>query len=212
MAELEIWCWPRIYLKSKSRIVSHGHVELRVDRFYSLLPDKDKRIEVNASRQVEKDDAFYGRFAGILRITDKQELISSYEDIYRRLIDLFSRRGESLKIEVFVAKIEVSDEVFDNLILYFEQFKGKVLRKDSEYLCKIEYFYKSEGESKNCVTLTLDALRNVGIFDDTDVLGGDGFWPDDLIELLRDKAARGDLVLWQGAFRPPEFIVEKEVF
>ncbi len=42
---IEVWCWSRIILDE--RTLNYGHVELKADKFYTFLPDKDKTTKVN---------------------------------------------------------------------------------------------------------------------------------------------------------------------
>lgn len=204
---VEVWCWPKLILDRN--VKDNGHVEVKADRFYTFLPDKEKTILANKNRRIRRDDAFFGGYAGLLRIVDQPELISSYDDIYRREIDHFVSAGEKLEITVFVGQCEVNKEKYNNLIQHFENLKGKRKNIDG-FFTEIEYFYRSEGESRNCATFCLEALKKVGIFSNSDELPGDGYWPDNFIQLLKKKNNKNELALRTGMFSPTQFVLEKE--
>lgn len=204
---IEVWCWPRIILDEK--ILNYGHVELKADKFYTFLPDKDMTILVNPDRTPEKDDAFYGCYAGLIRITDDAELLSSYDDVYRRLIRIFSRKGKDFDVKIIVGGIPVSESQYSNLLTYLQDQKGRQKKREEFFaMNETEYFYRSEGQSKNCVNFAFDALRRVNIFDPNDDLGGDGFWPEEFVDLLVKKHDSGNLAyLKTGTFSPAKFDV-----
>lgn len=62
------------------------------------------------------------------------------------------------------------------------------------------------------MNFTFDALKASGIFGPNDIIGGDGFWPEDFVDLLVKKQRDKDLAYMKtGTFSPAQFVVKEEV-
>ena len=132
-------------------IWGHGHVEIGLrNNLYGFWPDSWKSRRVPGSSVSNDDDARKGGYYGELRIRDIDKLASYYNVIYqyeKDFIELPQFHIFSTQIETFTA-----DEIVNKL---------SVLSIDPP-----EYSAYSTNKSKNCVSLTLDLLKQINIIEE----------------------------------------------
>ena len=221
---IEVWCWPRLIGRNERDIRDRGHVELKIgDHFYTFLPDNPKFIEgtqkeeyklrlINPDRRRRDAEAFFGGYAGLIRVAEVTNILSSYRDVYDEELPYFLEEGIDLQVVIIVGQFVIGNEKVKELINFFEsKMTERHSMNDILYYSNIEYFYKSKQESRNCATFCFEALQSSGVIGEGEALGGDGHLPDDFIEFLRKKSDEGLVTLRAGKYRPAAFIFEKEV-